>query len=617
MSQPPFPRTLLIGALVLVGAAARPARGADAPPGPDPLITNVDGRRTTSLDGPWRSIVDALDRGYFDYRYQPRADGYFMDRKPRDETDRVEYDFDTSPTLLVPGDWNTQRASLFYYEGTVWYRQIFDDPREDPASRLYVWFGAVAARAHVFLNGKLLGFHEGAFTPFNFEITDEVKPIGNVLVVRANAARRADAVPTLDFDWWNYGGITRSVRLVEVPGVFVQDYAIQLAKGSRDRVRGWVQLHGGAAGQEVTVRIPEAGIAETVTADAEGRAVVDFPARLGLWSPEDPRLYDVEVAAGTDVVRDRIGFRSLETRGTEILLNGEPVFLRGICIHGEAPYRAGRAFGVDDARTLLGWVKELGGNFVRLAHYPHDEDMVREAERMGLMVWSEIPVYWAIDWDNPETLENARTQLTENITRDRNRASIILWSVANETPISEDRNAFLKTLVDRVRELDDTRLVTAALERGAPEGETQVIDDPFGQHLDVVGCNEYVGWYDGLPDKVDRVSWRTIYDKPHIMSEWGAGARYGRHGTARTRWSEEYQAALYRKTTRMLDRIPFLAGTTPWILMDFRSPHRVLPGVQDGWNRKGVVSDRGQRKQAFFVLQEWYRHRRPAAAGRE
>jgi beta-glucuronidase len=606
MPHRPFSWTRLIGAATLVATGAATAR-AEAPPGPDPLITNVEGRRATSLNGSWRTIVDALERGYYDYRYQPRADGYFQDRKPRDETDRVEYDFDTSPTLQVPGDWNTQRESLLYYEGTVWYRRLFDDPRQGAGSRLFVWFGAVASRAHVFLNGDLLGFHEGAFTPFNFEITDRVKPEGNVLIVRVNGARRADTVPTLDFDWWNYGGITRSVRLVEVPGTFVRDYSVQLANGARDRVRGWVQLDGMTAGPGVTVRIPEAGVVEKVTAGPTGRAELDFVAPLELWSPGNPKLYEIEIAAGRDLVRDRVGFRTVETRGTEILLNGEPLFLRGICVHGEAPYRAARAFGADDARTLLGWAEELGANFVRLAHYPHDEAMVREADRRGLLVWSEIPVYWAIDWENPGTLDNARTQLTENITRDRNRASVVLWSVANETPISDARNAFLQALVNRVRELDDTRLVTAALERGEAEGDTQVIDDPFGRHLDVIGCNEYVGWYDGLPDKADRVSWRTVYDKPHIMSEWGAGARYGLHGTARTRWSEEYQAEVYRRTVKMLERIPFLAGTTPWLLMDFRSPHRVLPGVQDGWNRKGVVSDRGQRKKAFFVLQEWYR----------
>jgi beta-glucuronidase len=601
------PRFILVGLLaVAVVPGLAKSLAADEPPGPDPLVTNVDGRRTTSLDGRWRTIVDPFERGYYDYRYQPRDDGFFLDRKPQDETQRVEYSFDTSPTLLVPGDWNTQRESLLLYEGTVWYRRTFDDPRKDTSSRLFVWFGAVASRAHVFLNGTLLGSHEGGFTPFDFEITDGVRPHDNALIVKADNARRAEAVPTLDFDWWNYGGLTRPVHLVEVPVTFIEDYVVQLAKGSTSRLRGWVKLNGPRRDQRVTVRIPEAGIAHTARTDSTGLATLDFTAELELWSPDSPKLYDVEIAAETDSVRDEIGFRSLETRGTQILLNGEPIFLRGICAHGEAPYRSGRAFGADDARTLLGWVKELGGNFVRLAHYPHDEAMLREADRMGVLVWSEIPVYWAIRWSDPATLASARQQLTESITRDRNRASIALWSVANETPISDERNAFLKALVDRARELDDTRLLTAALERGEPEGDTQVIDDPFGRDLDVIGCNEYVGWYDGLPEKADRVSWRTVYDKPHIMSEWGAGALFGRHGTPHTRWSEEFQAEVYRKQVQMLSRIPFLAGTSPWVLMDFRSPHRLLPGVQDGWNRKGVVSDRGEHKQAFFVLQEWY-----------
>jgi beta-glucuronidase len=140
--------------------------------------------------------------------------------------------------------------------------------------------------------------------------------------------------------------------------------------------------------------------------------------------------------------------------------------------------------------------------------------MTREADRLGVLVWSEVPVYWTILWENAATFENARNQLTENVTRDRNRASIILWSVGNETPIGEARTSFLTRLVERVRELDPTRLVTAALEIHHLENDTLMIDDPFGAKLDVLGCNEYIGWYDGLPEKCDRVQWRTIYDKP-------------------------------------------------------------------------------------------------------
>ncbi len=609
--------------VVVAVSLANPAASAAEPPAPAPPIVNLDGRVTRSLDGPWHAIVDPFDKGYYDYRYQPRKDGFFLDRKMRDESDLVEYDFDSSPTLAVPGDWNTQRESLLYYEGSVWYKRTFDDPRRTPGSRLFLHFGAVAVRANVYLNGELLAAHEGGFTPFAVEITGKAKAAGNTLIVRADNRRRADAVPTLDFDWWNYGGITRGVRLVELPATFVRDYVVQLERGSRDRLRGFVQLDGERLSQKVTVRIGEAGLTQIVTTDASGRAEIALAApKLSLWSPETPKLYDVEISAETDRVHDSIGFRSVETQGTRILLNGRPLFLRGICAHEEAPFRSGRAYSVEDARTLLGWVKELHGNFVRLAHYPHNEAMLREADRLGVLAWSEVPVYWAIHWDDPGTLANAKQQLTESVSRDRNRASVILWSVANETPISEPRNVFLRALVEHVRGLDSTRLVTAALERGRPEGDTQVIEDPLGRELDVIGCNEYIGWYDGPAEKADRVSWRTAYDKPHVISEWGGGARAGLHGNSRQRWTEEFQEEVYRKQTAMLDRIPFLAGTTPWLLMDFRSPARLRPVVQDGWNRKGVVSDRGQRKKAFYVLQQWYREREarervtPAAASR-
>jgi beta-glucuronidase len=235
---------------------------------------------------------------------------------------------------------------------------------------------------------------------------------------------------------------------------------------------------------------------------------------------------------------------------------------------------------------------------------------------MGLLVWSEIPVYWTILWDNPATFENAKAQLAEMIARDRNRASVILWSMANETPVSEPRVQFLARLAAHARSMDPTRLLTAALEHHYVDEKTVMIDDPFGRYLDVIGCNEYFGWYDGLPEKARRIEWKTIYDKPLIMSEFGGDAQYGRHGDALTRWTEEYQASLFENQIAMLRRIPFLRGTTPWILMDFRSPRRPLPGVQDFWNRKGLVSNRGQRKKAFFVMQDFYREMAQRPAGR-
>jgi beta-glucuronidase len=292
--------------------------------------------------------------------------------------------------------------------------------------------------------------------------------------------------------------------------------------------------------------------------------------------------------------------------GTEILLNGSPIFLRGVSIHAEAPYRTGRACTDEDMKILLGWVRELGGNYVRLAHYPHDERMTRLADRLGLLVWSEIPVYWAVEFDNPAVLAKAEQQLHEMIRRDRDKASVLLWSVANETPMTPARIEFLKMLVRQARDQDPNRLVTAALLVRA-EGRTKIIDDPLGEALDVIGFNEYIGWYEQTPEDADKTTWKVGYDKPLIVSEFGGDAKFGLHGDPDTRWTEEYQANLYRHQLNMLKGITQLRGMSPWILMDFRSPRRPLPGIQDFFNRKGLISDQGEKKEAFYVLQAAYK----------
>src|SRR5690606_26604774 len=191
-----------------------------------------------------------------------------------------------------------------------------------------------------------------------------------------------------------------------------------------------------AAGATVELAIGELGVSRRAIADGEGQARFEFPvpAALRRWSPETPKLYDVTVSAGNDRWRDRVGFRTVAVDGARILLNGEPVFLRGISLHEEEiGTDPTRRLTREAARALLSRVKDgLHGNFVRLAHYPHDETVVRAADELGLLVWSEVPVYWRIAWDNEATLREARRMLAENILRDRNRASLAVWSVGNE-----------------------------------------------------------------------------------------------------------------------------------------------------------------------------------------
>ena len=581
-----------------------------------PLITNMPARQQQSLNGQWRTIVDPFENGYYDYRLNPTDNGYAQDLDYSDPTELQEYDFGKDKFLQVPGDWNSQRPELYYYEGTVWYRNRFT-PEITPGHRQFLYFGASNYETIVWLNGKRLGEHVGGFTPFNFEVTGLLNEGENSLVVKVDNKRRPEGVPTVNADWWNYGGLTRPVSIVETPAAFVRDYCVQLSPTQKNTVNAEFEIEGDGIG-EVTLYIPELKINKKVVIGQDRRGSVSLKCAPQLWSPENPKLYDICIIAAGDTIRDEIGFRTVSTDGTRILLNGKEIFCRGVSIHEEAPYNSGRSWSREHAHMLLNWARDMNCNFVRLAHYPHNEEMVREAERMGLLVWSEIPVYWTRHWDSPDTYANASRQLNDMITRDKNRCNIIIWSIANETPRSDARNQFLTRLAAEARALDGgTRLIGAAMEKDEIRPGVMSVDDPLSDVLDIISFNEYIGWYDGKPEKCDTSNWEFSIDKPVFISEFGGGALAGLHGDPAHRFTEEHQEDLYRRHTAMLDCIPGLAGCTPWILKDFRSPRRHLPGIQDDFNRKGLISDKGDRKKAFHVMKNWYAKKLPQSSAKK
>lgn len=614
--------------LVLLALAAKPAFAQPVPE--SPVLAAADLRPAQSLDGEWRWSVDPFRDGMAGFHGGETGKGHrrgddidVAAASAADPRALYEYDLDRSATTQLPGSWIGHAPQMRHYRGLVWYQKRFDAELA-PARRQFLRFGAADYAAEVWLNGQKIARHEGGFTPFAVEVTGKLRAKDNRLVVGVDSERDAQSVPPPVTDWEDYGGITRSIRLIELPQTYVDDAWIRL--GRDGRIHAEVRLNGPTAPRrKLELRIPELGFAMAGEADAGGlwRAASPAPRRLRRWSPEMPRLYAVEVSAGEDLWRDRIGFRTVEVRGSRILLNGKPVFLRGISIHAEElGSEPTRTVGPGEARALLGLVKQgLGGNFARLAHYPHGEDMVRAADELGLLVWSEVPVYWRVAFADPGTLARARAMQAENIRRDRNRASVILWSVANETPVSPARNAFLEALIVDARALDPDRLITAALltERepvaGAPD--RVVMGDPLAAKLDVMAVNTYHGWYseDRLPD-LPRIAWAIPSDKPLIISEFGADAKLGRRDAAADphKFSEDFQAEYYRQTLAELGAIPNLAGMSPWILKDFRSPRRQRSGIQDGWNRKGLVSEAGERKLAFDVLATFYRERAVAAA---
>ncbi len=576
------------------------------------LLVGVDHRTVTSLDGDWHYLVDqAPGRALYTSSGQINDRSYALNEHPNIVgRHNQEYDFSTAPTLKVPGDWNTQVPQLFNYEGVLWYERDFD-AQPKPGMRTFLHIGAANYRSHVWVNQKRVCDHEGGYTPFDCEVTAVLHPGSNFVVIAVDATRLVDGIPSVGIDWFNYGGLTRDVFLVTVPGSFIDNYDVHLAHGSgfdpqNKEITGYVHVLDAAPGTSVTIDIPEAGARTTVRTDEDGNAPFSVKAAsLTLWSTETPKLYKVHLTAGNDSLTDEIGFRDIRVDGTRILLNGKAIFLQGANMHAEAPVRGGRAYSQEDADTIIGYLKDLHANFVRLAHYPHDERMERAADKAGIMIWSEIPNWQNISFDKPEVYAKAVAMLKEMIRRDRNKASVILWSVSNETPNNPTRTKFLTDLANEARRLDPTRLITSAIIGPRPNGMEMVNNDPLCDALDVIGQNEYVGWYEMTPADADKIHW-TFPQKPVLMSEFGAEAKYGNHGAGDQRWTEEQQVNVFEHQFVMLRKIPQLRGAIPWILMDFRSPTRNIPRLQDGYNRKGLISEDGKKKQAFALFQKTY-----------
>ena len=577
-------------------------------------IQNPYGRSYQLLNGEWNYIIDPYETGSLDMFGNESETGYFLNRTPNDHW-ASEYNFAESPTMQVPGDWNSQEEQLRWYEGTVWFHRALPDAADITAKgeRTFIRFGAANYSTIVWVNGTEVVRHVGGFTPFEAEIGHLLKETGNFVVVKVNDTRLRDGVPTTNTDWWNYGGITRDVLLVSTPKTFVRDYFCQLDQAGNN-ICGHVAVDGQAT--EAVLEISELGILETLSLQ-DGRAEFSYPAAPERWSTNNPKRYDVSIKTEGDEISDMIGFRTIETSGEDILLNGESIFLKGISSHEEAftdeVATSRRAHSMEDARRIFSEIKALGCNFARLAHYTHNDFMTRVADEMGILLWCEVPVYWGINWQSAEVLDNAKNQLTEMIERDRNVAAIILWSVANETPTSKDRTAFLCELARTAKTLDPVRLTTAALfmhpQKVTENGETvrtYTLDDPLAEHLDVMGCNQYLGWYYTKLEDIAGSRWLSDMNKPLIMSEFGAGAPKHKRGTPTERWTEDYQQSVYQEQLQMMEGIRFLRGLSPWILKDFRTPKRPLAGVQDYYNRKGLLSDVGEKKLAWQTLHDYY-----------
>jgi beta-glucuronidase len=553
-------------------------------------------RENLSLDGIWKFTPDVfntfLRKQLFDFSKS-------LDTEQRALP--IDFVFGQGIDIAVPGSWNTAARELALYEGPGIFTKEFDFNPPKNTSRVFLRMGAANYEAKVFLNGKYCGKHVGGFTPFCLEVTEMIQKEKNRLLVVVDNTRRFEQIPSENYDWFNYGGITGSVDLIAVPNTYIQSFhAYLVPDGSFGNICLISKVCG--FGKECSFSIPQLGVNVTVPI-VDGIAKTLVSADFEIWSPDHPVLYEVLSSAGDDIVFDEVGFREIQVSGKQIMLNGKEVYLKGICYHDES-IDGGRIVSDKERMKILQIAKELGCNALRLTHYPHNERMAKLADKWGILLWEEIPVYWLLDFNNPHTYKNAENQLCELIERDFNRASVIIWSVGNENPDTDERLQFMKKLTFQAKSMDPTRLVSAACLFNL---DTMSVQDRLTEYIDIISFNEYYGWYlrdySGLKTLLEN----THVDKPLMITETGGGAEFGFHGDPEELFTEEHQAQIYEKQIEYSDGK--IQGLFPWILFDFKSPVR-MNDHQKFRNTKGIVAmDKERKKLAFKVLQAYYTSR--------
>lgn len=551
-------------------------------------------RDRESLNGDWHYAVDQYNtcagQKWFEERYYDDLGN----------TLPVDFSFDEWEMMKLPCCWNTFDRMYTYYESSMIFTRKFTYQAKQEKERVFLKIGAADYIRRIFLNKQYVGMHRGGSTPCYFDITDFLER-ENRIVIQVDNARRKEQVPPPTTDWFHYGGIYRDIEFIRVPEIYIRDFKIALEPGSDfKKVRVSVTMSEQISGM-AELEIEELGVKEEF-ALKDGTGELVFQAEPKLWSPESPKLYDVRLKCAGDEVKDKVGFREIRVSGMDILLNGKPVFLKGISCH-EDSVEHGKALTDDERIENIKLAKELGCNFMRVAHYPHSERMAQLADELGILLWEEVPVYWQVQFGEEDTYADAKNQLTELITRDYNRASVIIWSVGNENDDTDDRLKFMGGLARCAHALDKTRAVSAAC---LVNYEKNAIEDRLEAYLDIIGLNEYCGWYTADWNKLPELFENSAPKKPVIITEFGADAYPGLRGTFTDKGTEDCQKFVYEKQIAQIAQIGYIKGMTPWILYDFRCPRRTSVR-QRYYNTKGLLSaDKKHKKLAFYVLQKFY-----------
>ena len=499
------------------------------------------------------------------------------------------------------------------FEGIFWHFCEFDlnEPIKNLDFEYSLRFKGSNYNTKAWLNGIFIGEHNGGFTPFCFDINQPIKQKNNMIVVRTDNTRRNDQIPSISFDWFNWGGIYRDVDLLILNKNRIEDVSIKTSLISRIKCKieilyrkvGNLSIRWEILDKNNKKILFQGNIPKRINNSAIN-VIINNPR---LWSPEYPNLYflkiyDNDTRMSNEVLYEtHFGIRQIEINSIFIYLNKKRIFLKGVSLHEEyMPY--GRTIPYEKRKEDVENIKSIGFNAIRTAHYSHDEDLLDIADKVGMLILEEIPVYQHCNFASSQTYKIAEAMLKELIKRDINHPSVIWWSVGNEVPLHQRTCAkFIKNLMNFARELDNTRIITCV--------SRKMIADLTRNNVDIATINSYFGWYYGHEKMISLILdiIRTpAFNKPWIYTEFGAGAKFGFHADwkKQLKYSEEKQLQVLDYSIRTINSKDFFAGWFIWIYRDFKSTRRSNQ-FQQGFNRKGIISgEKNEKKLVYYRLRK-------------
>ena len=559
----------------------------------------------------YRQFIDLS--GYWDFCFDPNDDGKNANWKNG---------FEKGQSIAVPASWNDQLAEGRDFLGPAWYQTQFAVPWNWTEQQIILRFGSVNYIAEVWLNGELLGQHEGGHLPFEFDITNKVNSERNHIIVRVDGNLTSDRVPpggrqmfypATNFDFFPYCGIHRPVLLYTVPHEGIDDLTVRtFIEGDIGKVQTIIEcVNGSSVIAQLNLKGHGASISAKIPIrDKKGDVILEVP-NPALWTPEHPNLYELTVdLMRNDVKFDsytlKIGIRTIEVKGDQLLLNGKPIELIGFAKHIDFPI-TGRGYVPAVIIKDYSLMKWIGANSFRTSHYPYSEQMMDLADELGFLVIDETPaVGLTFHKDHIDRhLALCKQYTRELIARDKNHPSVIIWSLANEPHSSTRSNKFFRELYDLSKELDPTRLVTII--------NMMSVRDRAFEFLDIVCINRYYGWYiesglieegcEALSKEFDKFYRR--YSKPIILAEFGTDTIPGWHAQPPEMFSEEYQVEFLKHYIDVINSKPYVIGQHIWNMCDFKTPqsvHRV-----GAINYKGVFTRDRRPKMATHMLRNLWR----------